>query len=100
MHEVLETCTQVVRESRHVRIDEEALARFCRDLADREIPQWDGRYHFRGGKEETLAYILVLDTLNFCFWPAAGEKRWEIRYEGEILSGYVGLAACLKTALE
>lgn len=99
---VLETCRDVVRESQHVSIDEEALTRFCRHLIDQDvgIPPWDWRHHFLGGEEETVAYLLVLDTLNFCFWPAAGERRWEIRYGGERLSGYVGLAACLKKALE
>jgi hypothetical protein len=102
MQEVLETCRDVVRKSHHVRIDEEALARFSLHLIDQEveIPPWNWRYHFRGEEEETVAYLLVLDTLNFCFWPAPGEKRWEIRYEGETLSGYLGLAACLKKALE
>lgn len=102
MIEVLETCRDVARKTRHVTIDEEALTRFCRHLVAQEveIPPWDWRHHFRGGEEETVAYLLVLDTLNFCFWPAAGKKRWEIRYGGEGLSGYVGLAACLKKAVE
>lgn len=102
MIEVLTICRDVVRESRYVRIDEEAIGRFCKRLLNQDvkIPPWDWRYHFRGGDEETVAYLLVLDTLNFCFWPAAGKKRWEILYGGERLSGYVGLAACLKKALE
>jgi hypothetical protein len=56
--------------------------------------------HILAAEEETVAYILALNALNFCFWPAAGKKRWEIRYGGESLSGYVGMAACLKKALE
>ncbi|MEW6664725.1 MAG: queuosine salvage family protein [Thermodesulfobacteriota bacterium] len=102
MQEVLETCRDVARRSRHVIIDEKALTRFCGRLIDREVTvsPWDWHHHFRGGEEETVAYLLVLDTLNFCFWPGACEKRWEIRYEGERLSGYLGLAACLKMAVE
>jgi hypothetical protein len=45
-------------------------------------------------------YFLVLDSLNFCFWPAQGTDRWEMDYRGERLSGYFGLAAALKRAAE
>ena len=102
MIEVLETCADVVHKSRHVRIDEEALTRFCRHTIDQEvgIPPWDGRYHFRGEEEETAASVLVLDTLNFCFWPPPGENKWEIMYKGKTYSGYYGLSVSLKKAIE
>lgn len=28
--------------------------------------------HFRGGDAATAQYLLVLDALNFCFWPQQG----------------------------
>jgi hypothetical protein len=102
MFEVLETIRKVAEKSIHVRIDEQALGRFSRDLvADGiEAPPWDSFHHFDDGREETVAYLLVLDSLNFCFWPPPGEVKWEIEYESRRLSGYVALAASLKRALE
>lgn len=102
MSEVLDTARWVAERSQHVWIDEEALLRFCRALlrSPFEIPPWDRQHHFQGGEEETAVYILLLDTLNFCFWPAKGAERWEISYGKETLSGYIGLAACLKKAIE
>ena len=42
----------------------------------------------------------MVDTVNFCFWPPPGEKKWEISYRGKNYSGYYGLAVSLKKALE
>ncbi|PKN29095.1 MAG: hypothetical protein CVU64_09975 [Deltaproteobacteria bacterium HGW-Deltaproteobacteria-21] len=101
MNEVLETSEWVARRSLHVRIDEEALIRFCRELIrnDPPIPPWEGGIHFFDGGIKTVAYFLVLDTLNFCFWPLPGTPRWEITVDSEPFSGYYGLAACLKRAV-
>jgi len=102
MFEVLETARKVAEESRLVRIDQQALPRFCRQLPANgiEVPPWEPRYHFYDSTEKTVSYLLVLDSLNFCFWPAPGKKKWEIEYDSEKLSGYYALAASLKNAVE
>lgn len=33
---------------------------------------WDDTLHFAGAPDATVQYLLVLDALNFCFWPTAG----------------------------
>ena len=100
--EVLESCRKAAEKSRFVRIDKAALERFSGMLSaqDVAIPPWEARFHFKGDEEETVAYLLVLDTLNFCFWPAPGKTTWEIPYESGWLSGYYALALSLKRALE
>jgi Potential Queuosine, Q, salvage protein family len=102
MFEVLATAKNVAEKSCHVRIDPEAVKEFSHELAEREspAPAWDEVHHFDGKEEETVAYFLVVDTLNFCFWPPPGEQRWEISYKGNTYSGYYGLSASLKKALE
>ncbi|MGD2125800.1 MAG: queuosine salvage family protein [Desulfobacteraceae bacterium] len=99
---VLETARKVADGSAHVRVDIEALERFSRKLLADEVtvPPWEALYHFRGEDEETVAYLLVLDTINFCFWPAPGKAKWKIQYESGWLSGYYALSAALKEALE
>jgi hypothetical protein len=102
MWEVLETAQAVAEKSLHVKLDKQAIINFARKL-DKEkvvIPSWNTFYHFDGKKEETIAYLLVLDSINFCFWPAPGNPKWEIEYQSEKLSGYYALAASLKKALE
>lgn len=100
MKEVLETSEWVARRGVHVQIDEGALEGVSKRLArDRSpIPPWEGRYHFRDGTIRTVWYFLVLDSLNFCFWPLPGSPRWEIMVDSEPLSGYYGLAASLRKA--
>jgi hypothetical protein len=92
----------VARESRFVRIDEDAVRRFAGVLAEKNVspPAWDGVHHYAGPPEETAAWILVLDTINFCFWPPEGEEAWSVRVDGRSVSGYNGLARALKRAME
>ena len=102
MWEVLKTAQEVAEKSLLVKIDEQALMNFSEKLSAEKIaaPSWNTFYHFYGKKEETIAYLLVLDSINFCFWPAIGNPKWEVEYQSEKFSGYFALAASLKKALE
>ena len=102
MWEVLETTEHVAKKSRHVQINKQVLTRFSRKLlADEiEVPPWDSLHHFCGHDEDTVSYLLVLDSINFCFWPAPGKAGWEIEYQSNSLSGYYALAASLKHSVE
>lgn len=102
MWEVLKTAQEVAEKSLLVKIDKQALINFSEKLRAEKIaaPSWNTFCHFYGKKEETIAYLLVLDSINFCFWPALGNPKWEIVYQCEKLSGYYALATSLKKALE
>jgi hypothetical protein len=100
MWEVLETGKSVAEKSRQVRIDKRALLAFSKKMikAGFRVPLWDKHYHFSNHSEKMVSYLLVLDTLNFCFWPTSGQHKWEIEYETQRISGYYALAAALKKA--
>ena len=102
MCEVSTSTKAVAEKSRHVWIDKQSIARFSQGFFSGKIkvPTWNSRYHFYDGGEETVAYLIVLDSLNFCFWPPLGKPKWEIDYKSERLSGYYALAASLKKAIE
>jgi hypothetical protein len=102
MFEVLETARKVAVESLKVEIDGQALLFCSKKLGEKgiKVPPWENLYHFNDGGEKTVFYLLVLDTLNFCFWPAPEAKKWEIEYRSRKLSGYYALAVSLKQALE
>jgi hypothetical protein len=102
MKEVLDSTKYVMTQSRHVHIDTKALAHFAETILTHgaEVPPWDRHHHYRGDPEQTVSYLLVLDTLNFCFWAPAGALRWERPYASKMVSGYYGLASALKLALE
>lgn len=100
--EVRETAKRVAEQSGLVSISRESLQGFAERLASQglSLPAWDSVHHFRGSQEETLSYLLLLDTLNFCFWPLPGRERWEVDHQGLSFSGYYALAVSLKKALE
>jgi len=102
MNKVLETTRHVIERSQQVTIDNLALASFARKLIKEgiEIPPWSYDYHFFDGGHKTVAYLLVLDSINFCFWPKQEADKWEVQYQSETLSGYYALAASLKNAIE
>ena len=102
MIEVLESAERISETSDQVKIDREALVDLSRHWlsAGVKAPAWDDTHHFVGGEAETVAYLLVLDSLNFCFWPSLGRPRWEVRFGSKSLSGYYALAASLKRAVE
>jgi hypothetical protein len=102
MNEVLETTRHVTEKSQQITIDKQALADFSRKLIEDgiEIPPWNYDYHFFDNGHKTVAYLLILDSINFCFWPKPGEVKWEVQYKSETLSGYYALAASLKKALD
>lgn len=74
---VKDTTQQVVREAHHVSISQAAIKKCCRDIDSATMTTilapvaFDSTLHFVDGTSRTLQYLLVLDALNFCFWPGA-----------------------------
>jgi len=99
---VLQSIVPVVRESRWVSLDEEAIAtavdRWGHGIAS--APRWDHPCHYADGTAETVRWIFLLDVLNYSFWPDPGRPAWTVRYQGEAFSGYWALAASLKRAMD
>ncbi len=99
----------VLRQSRFVSLKEEGLQRLAEALLCLPDPKWVSAYHFRGEEELTLRYLLVLDALNFCFWPppffdlasqgrkAQDGEKWSVSGpNGERLTGYYALSFRLR----
>lgn len=81
--------------SMHVTINPEGIDRLARLLVNMPLSQWNYEHHFYDGSERTVSYLLMLDALNFCFFP---EPRWQVVIGGEQVQGYFGLASVLKQA--
>ena len=95
---VLRSTAAVVRQAEDVSIDMDAISATAGRIARSGAapPAWNTHYHFTGDERSVASFVLVLDTLNYCFWP---EPRWVFDYEGESLNGYWALASSLKTAI-
>ncbi len=87
---VRESTARVMAAARHVRIDDGALQALARELLPRLLPSgssgaeggegvaWDAEgWHYNADAAAdgplTAQYVLVLDALNWCFWPTPGE---------------------------
>jgi hypothetical protein len=102
---VLETIQPVIEQAHWVAIDEEAIDHLAARLASSGEfqPHWDAALHPVGrNDDETATLVLVLDALNFCFWPLPRTTgtRWTVRYRGQDFDGYLALAAALRRAID
>ena len=99
---VLDSVESVVSQSQWVRFHPEPLKPAVAEWGHLLEPHcaWQHPCHFFDGSEETVRWIFVLDLLNHCFWPDVGSPVWTVNYQGESWSGYWGLAAALKNAIE
>ncbi len=101
---VLKSTRVVVEQSSLVHINDEKLVA----LADSWLQEdWTTQpasilhddVHFFDDSQRTVNWVLVLDTLNFCFWGEKGQPRWRVSYKGESLDGYWAEAAALTRAV-
>lgn len=75
VQQVKDTTQMVVHEAQHVSLSQVAIKKSCRDIDSATMASilapvaYDRSIHFVDGTSRTLQYLLVLDALNFCFWP-------------------------------
>ena len=82
---VRDSCAFVLSHARDVRIDDAALSSFAETLLSTRPPAWDaGDFHLATGSAPStlMQYILVLDALNFCFWPSATSAEYDALASG------------------
>ena len=100
---ILAASRDVLAATAHVTIDVEAVARAVATMdLDAPPPAWDDTLHWRGDHDATVAWVFVLDALNFCFWSPGpnATPRWRVRYAGRSYDGYWALVAALRRAMD
>lgn len=98
---VLLTTKEVVRRAKHVKIDYKRIKEVVKMWAKEDLASyaWPKEFHFNAEDEQKmLDYLVVLDTLNFCFWSK--NKKWRVSYKGKEYSGYFALSLALKRFFE
>ena len=81
---VLKTAESVVTQQKHVQISEEHLSNLVNDLESKEFAygSW-AEYHFDPTsvpKEWVVAFVCIIDSINFCFWPLDGFEYEHLIY--------------------
>lgn len=94
--DVRSSCRQVAERAQQVRIATEQLPGYAGALpmAESGTPTFDAEHHFRGSVQDTVAYVLCLDSINFgSGWFPALRKR-------QGMSGYFTVSTALKDRFE
>lgn len=96
LDEVRAQCRLVAETARLVRIHDERIASYALELQTLrpQAPTYDARVHFRGPAEDTVAYTVVLDAINF----GSGYFPHLAKQPG--LSGYETVARALTDRFE
>ncbi len=102
LNTVLASTRVVVENARYVTIDPSRVAAIADELAARPAPPvtFDCARHVCGTEPWVANFVLVLDALNFSFWPDPGQPRWRVSHRGQTVDGYWALVAALRRALD
>ena len=84
VYQVKESTRAVMEAAQYVSISKSAINRLTASLKDEDLQgimapaAYDVSIHFVDGTWRTVQYLLVLDALNFCFWPGvhAPQSVW------------------------
>lgn len=86
-----------------IHIDQKAILRIAKEwrkngFTRAEFPR---ELHFiNKDSRRMLEYLILLDSINFCFWSKDPRKKWRIRYQRKEWSGYFVLALSFKKFYE
>lgn len=71
LRSVRETTAWVMSQAQHVTIDGAAIRREAKEMAaaGEQPAKWEHDYHYTDGGPLTAQFLLVVDAVNFCFWP-------------------------------
>jgi hypothetical protein len=74
-HQVKDTTKFVLNSASHVTLSKQSVLRLVKSMSDQDLREimrpgaFDTSLHFVDGTWRTVQYLLVVDCLNFCFWP-------------------------------
>ncbi len=93
--DVRSACAEVAKRSRYVTLNKDKLGAYARSLsAETAPPTYDTVHHFLGSPDDTLAYIITLDAVNF------GSGYFPHLQKRPGMSGYFTVASALKDSFD
>ncbi|MBI5148025.1 MAG: hypothetical protein HZA37_02635 [Parcubacteria group bacterium] len=98
---VRKTAFWVARQAKNAKINREKINALAAKWAagDLRVPPWPKKMHLETkNKKALLDYLILLDSLNFCFWSK--KERWLFIYRGRTYNGYFALSLALKKFFE
>jgi hypothetical protein len=100
MKAIIDSIKPVVKKSKHVRINQKAILKFAKIVTTKDFDKSEYNSETiieNGSEEEQVAYSIVYNSLNFCYW---GQPKWTITIKGGNYDGSFGMLRALKRGLE
>ncbi|MDD3532343.1 MAG: queuosine salvage family protein [Candidatus Shapirobacteria bacterium] len=97
---ILDSTKPIIEQSKHVRINREAILEFAKTIASGDFEQSEYNNETiieNGSNEEQVAYSIVYNSLNFCYW---GQPKWAITIDRKNYDGSFAMLRALKKGLE
>lgn len=100
MKAILNSIKPVIKKATSVKINKQAILDFSKTVTSEDI---DGSIYNNEtilrdvSEEEHIAYAVVFNSLNFCFW---GEPKWTVTIDGKNYDGSFGLLRALNKAIK
>ena len=99
---VLESIEPVVKQSQHVKIDQERLETLAENLGEAQGSHWSTECPINLGtyldQDQRLAFLFVFNAISFSYW---GEPKWSVAYQGKADErGTWSMIAALHRAVE
>jgi len=101
MKSIIDSIKPVIENSKFVRINEQAILDFSRDVNSKEFD--DSEFGPEtilpktATEEQQIALAIVYNSINFCYW---GEPKWRVQINGNFYDGSSGLLRAVKKAIE
>lgn len=100
MNKVLLSAKFVVKNAKHVKINETKIKEFCKNFYYEDVAHWLSEApldFFKLNDEEILNFLLVYSTIGFCYF---GDPPWSIEYHREKQIGSFAMLSAIMKAHE
>ncbi len=91
----------VVDNSKYVSINQENIDKVIPLLKENKKESWLNSDYLdidNFSQEQVLMYLILCESLNFCYWDS--DRKWKIEYKGEWFSGSFGLFYAISKAIK
>jgi hypothetical protein len=100
LQDILPSTKKIVESSKYVFIDDDAIKKFCGSFTSRNFKSSGlGDTLQECDVETSISLVCLFNCIDFCFWAAKGEEKWQITIRREMFDGASALFRALEEAV-
>ena len=93
----------VIEENKFVTIDNEKIVEFSTNYTQNKVKHYTDASPVDISmmtKEDKLNFIIIFNSMNFCYWSDPGNAKWTVEYQDKSYDGAFGMITALGKAIE